>query len=198
MRFFLDVVFNKLVYRPYLRAALGRVGGNFRFGFMSEINNPGFFFIGENFYSGPFCLFSTNANNPVYIADNVMFGPKCSIHGGNHDFSYHGFMRFNANPSDRCSRIEVEKGAWVGAGTTLVSGAVVGEGSVVGAMSLVNRAVPPFVIAAGVPAKAIKPRFSSLGDLEIALVETNSKYTVAQVVELYRSAGLDWPPSSDA
>lgn len=191
MRFLFDILINKFIYRPYLLRRLGSVGDNFRFGFMSEINNPELFFIGNNFYSGPFCLFSTNKNNPVYIENNVMFGPKCNIQGGNHDFYFHGFMRLNNNVSERCSKIEIEKGAWIGTNTTLVSGASVGEGSIIGAMSLVNKRIPPFVVAAGVPAQVIKPRFSNLADLERALGETGSKYSLSDVLRFYRSVGVD-------
>ena len=192
MRFLLDIIFNRFVYRLYLKRKLKCVGVNFKFGYMSEINNPEFFSIGENFYSGPFCLFSTNKNNLVKIGDNVMFGPKCNIQGGNHDFSYLGFMRFNDNVEHMSSDINIEAGAWIGTGSTLVSGGEIGEGSIVGAMSLVNKAIPPYVVAAGNPARVLKPRFTYLEQLEKTLIATNSQYTLEELQQLHESLGLQY------
>lgn len=192
MRFLIDMIINKYFYRPYLSRNLKNVGINFKLGFMSEINKPEFFSIGDNFYSGPFSLFSTNKNNPVFIGDNVMFGPKCNIQGGNHDFSYQGFMRFNSNIDHMNSVINIEKGVWVGANTTIVSGADIGEGSIIGAMSLVNKKIPPFIIAAGNPAKVIRSRFSSVKQLEKTLCATNSVYSLADILSIHKSIGLSY------
>ncbi len=56
-------------------------------------------------------------------------------------------------PSRRCTGIIVEKGATIGANACIVVPAKIGEGSVVGAGSLVTRDVPPGMVAMGVPAK---------------------------------------------
>jgi sugar O-acyltransferase (sialic acid O-acetyltransferase NeuD family) len=53
-------------------------------------------------------------------------------------------------------KIHVCRLAWVGAGTTVVNRARIGEGAIVGAGSLVLGDVPPRVVAYGVPAKVIR------------------------------------------
>lgn len=59
---------------------------------------------------------------------------------------------------DRKGGITIGDGAWIGSHTTLLDGSSVGKGSIVGAHSLVNSAIPEMVIAFGVPAKVHKPR----------------------------------------
>ena len=53
--------------------------------------------------------------------------------------------------------VTVGDGAWIGAGAVVM--ADVGAGTIVAAGSVVTKPLPDFVIAAGVPAKVIRPRF---------------------------------------
>jgi acetyltransferase-like isoleucine patch superfamily enzyme len=52
--------------------------------------------------------------------------------------------------------VVVERDAWIGAGVIILPNVTIGEGSVVGAGSVVTRSVPPFTIVAGNPARAIR------------------------------------------
>ena len=54
--------------------------------------------------------------------------------------------------------IRIGTGAWLGTGTLVLDGATIGEGAIVGAGSLVNKDIPEFCIAFGVPAKVRKKR----------------------------------------
>jgi acetyltransferase-like isoleucine patch superfamily enzyme len=52
--------------------------------------------------------------------------------------------------------VTIGQGAWIGNAAVIL--ADVGQGAVVGAGSVVTRPVPPWAIAAGVPAKVLKSR----------------------------------------
>jgi acetyltransferase-like isoleucine patch superfamily enzyme len=45
---------------------------------------------------------------------------------------------------------------WLGDGVVVLPGVTIGEGSIVGANSVVTRSLPPGVIAVGAPARPVK------------------------------------------
>jgi acetyltransferase-like isoleucine patch superfamily enzyme len=55
------------------------------------------------------------------------------------------------------TRVTIGHGAWIGSGAIIL--ADVGRGTIVGAGSVVTKPLPDNVIAAGIPAKVIRPRF---------------------------------------
>ena len=55
-------------------------------------------------------------------------------------------------------KITIKDNVWIGAGATILKGVVIGENSIIGAQSLVNKNIPPNVIAAGVRCKVVKER----------------------------------------
>ena len=59
---------------------------------------------------------------------------------------------------------------WIGYEAVILSGVTIGDGAIIGARAVVTRDIPPYTIAAGVPAKPIRRRF----DVE----------TIAQLEEL--------------
>jgi acetyltransferase-like isoleucine patch superfamily enzyme len=88
----------------------------------------------------------------------VKIGPRCQI--GTYcllmDNDFH-----RVEPERRLERPEsapivLEENVWLGARVIVMSGVTIGEGSVIGAGSVVTRDIPPRTIAAGVPAKVIR------------------------------------------
>lgn len=55
-------------------------------------------------------------------------------------------------------RIVIEDDVWIGAGVIITRGVRIGQGSIIGAGSLVNKDIPPYSIAVGVPAEVKKKR----------------------------------------
>ncbi|QTE39013.1 acyltransferase [Mucilaginibacter gossypii] len=86
----------------------------------------------------------------VIIGDYVQTALGLTIVAGghnNHDYS---------PLTDQKVTIEGEN--WIGANVTILGGVIIGRGAIIGAGSLVNKSIPPYTIAAGVPAKVIKKR----------------------------------------
>lgn len=50
----------------------------------------------------------------------------------------------------------IKRGAWLGQNVVVCPGVTIGQGAVIGANSVVNRDIPAFTLAAGVPAKVIR------------------------------------------
>ncbi len=50
---------------------------------------------------------------------------------------------------------------WLGAGATILPGARIGDGSIVGARAVVAGAVPPYSVVAGNPGRVIRQRFDT-------------------------------------
>ena len=191
MNFILQKIYNKIVYRSFVKLKIKSVGKNFRLGHHSEVLNPQYFEFGDHFFSGPFAFFGTNKYNPVKIGDYVMFGPRCIIQGGNHDITYQGFL-YEGPTNSKYQEVKIENGVWVGCDTTIISGADIGEGAVIGAKSLVNKKIPPYVVAAGVPVRVIKPRFQSKQELSNAMDCCQSKYSLYEIIGLHEKLGFTY------
>lgn len=66
-------------------------------------------------------------------------------------------------PSDRFSSnspVTIGNDVWIGQGVFIKSGITIGDGAVIAAHSVVISDIPPYTIAAGVPAKVKRLRFS--------------------------------------
>lgn len=54
------------------------------------------------------------------------------------------------------SSVIIKSGAYIGAGCMILPGVIIGENAVVGAGAVVDKDIPPYCVAVGVPAKVIK------------------------------------------
>jgi len=64
---------------------------------------------------------------------------------------------------------EIGNDAWIGEGVTMMANVKIGNGVIIGACSFINKDIPPYAVAVGVPAKVIRYRFS---DDKIKLMQT--------------------------
>lgn len=95
----------------------------------------------------------------VTIEQNVIFGPGVSIFSENHNSN---------DPDTPISQqgetrkgVAIGEGSWIGANATILDGITIGKNSIIAAGSLVNKNIPDYSIAAGIPAKVVKRRESS-------------------------------------
>lgn len=106
--------------------------------------------IGNNCWIGK--NFQIEGNGTVKIGNNCDFGPSVMIVTGSHEIS----DNLRAAGEGISYSVYFKDGCWIGARSTLFGNIVVGELSVIGAMSLVNKSVDNRCIVAGVPFKLIK------------------------------------------
>lgn len=110
--------------------------------------------IGNNSAVGAFSFLG--AQGGITIGNNVIIGPKAKFHSENHQFeSREQPIRLQGETR---KGIVVQDDCWIGSASILVDGVTIGEGSVVGAGSVVTKSVPPYSVIAGVPARIIKTR----------------------------------------
>ncbi|EAR62015.1 acyltransferase [Neptuniibacter caesariensis] len=94
----------------------------------------------------------------VIIGDNVRIAGRGFLAGyPGHPVDPAARAKGLPDTEDQVGDIVLEKDVWLGSGVTVMKGVTIGEGTIVAAGSIVSRDLPPFVLAAGVPAKVIKP-----------------------------------------
>ncbi len=88
------------------------------------------------------------AHHGVEIGDGAQIGGGCFVYS---------ISTISINGKEISGKVIIGKGAQIGAQSTIMPGVTIGAGALVAAHSFVNRDVPVGAIAAGVPAKIIKP-----------------------------------------
>ena len=90
---------------------------------------------------------------PVYIGNNVFFGPAVQLYTVNHPLE----AKARNTLVEQALPIKIEDDVWIGGGAILLPGVTVGRGSVIAAGAVVNKDVPAGVVAGGNPCRVIKP-----------------------------------------
>lgn len=125
--------------------------------------------IGNYFYLGHGSLIQADCT----IGNYVMFGNNVAVVGKyDHNFQEVGKpIRFasqirEASYSWKGESLMTTIGddVWVGYGSIIMSGVIIGNGCIVAAGSVVTRNLEPYWIYAGIPAKKIRKRFDTIDD----------------------------------
>lgn len=99
------------------------------------------FKLGQKTDIGAFCYI--NAKNGIIVEDDVQIGSHCSIYSV-------------STIDNKEGKVILKKNCKIGSHSTVMPGVTIGENSVIGAFSFVNKDIPDNVVAYGVPAKIIK------------------------------------------
>ncbi len=142
--------------------------------------------IGDNSRIDDFCVIS----GKLTIGRNVHITPQCLIAGGDkgivfEDFTtiayhsqiftqsddYSGITMTNSTipkefKNEFKKEVIIKKNSIIGAGSIIMPGVILAEGTSIGAMSLVLFNTLPWSIYVGIPAKKIKTRSKNLLELE--------------------------------
>jgi acetyltransferase-like isoleucine patch superfamily enzyme len=90
----------------------------------------------------------------VTIGNNVIFGPGVSVFSESHNYS--DADRFINEQGETRIGVVIEDGVWIGSRAIILDGVRIGHNSIIAAGSVVTKSIPPYSIAAGVPARVLK------------------------------------------
>jgi acetyltransferase-like isoleucine patch superfamily enzyme len=131
--------------------------------------------IGNNVFVGRNTILMCT-NGDINIEDNVSIGFNSDVFSGryvslgrNTLISAYCFLNGSTHFADRtdipiseqgsfAKGITLEDNVWLAANVKVLDGVTIGRDAIVGAGAVVNRDLPPFSVAAGVPAKVIRSR----------------------------------------
>ncbi len=139
-------------------APLAELGDNVSIGDFSYVNRGSIIASGT---LGSFCSVGPDVliGMPEHPLDRLSTSPR--LYGSSNLFGVRS--NWNEFPSPP----EIGSDVWFGASSFVKQGVQIGHGAVIAAGAVVTHDVPPFGIAAGVPARVIRYRFDSATAAEI-------------------------------
>ena len=174
-------------YTPEELAQLGlkSYGENVRISRYAQIYSPEKISIGDNVRIDDFCILSGR----ITIGSHIHIAAYCAMYGADYGIVMEDYTGLSARATiyaamDEFSGeyligpihedksinvtgglVQICKYAQIGVGGLVFPSVCVGEGTVLGAMSMAKQALIPWSIYAGIPAKKIKNRSKGLLDL---------------------------------
>lgn len=134
---------------------------------------------GNNIHIAPFCTLIGGAGGGGIVMKNYSgLSAHVTVYSISDDYS----GEFMTNPTIPLNYRNVQKGrvviqeyVLVGATSVILPGVEIGEGTAVGAMSMVEKSLPEWKICRGIPARALKDRSKKLKELEQQFSDSNNK-----------------------
>ena len=111
---------------------------------------------GTNIHLGDRVFFNFNCvvldPAEVHIGSDVLFGPAAQVYTATHPVDW----RVRRKWIEAALPVKIGSDVWIGGGAIVLPGVEIGDRTVVGAGSVVNRDLPPDVFAAGNPCRVIR------------------------------------------
>ncbi|HDR7969196.1 MULTISPECIES: acyltransferase [Bacillus cereus group] len=163
------------------------VGKNVLISKKASIYNPGVISVGNHVRIDDFCILS----GKITIGSYSHISAYTALYGGEVGIEMHDFANISAKtlvyavlddfsgntlmgptvPNQyrnvKTEKVILKKHAIIGANSILFPNVTIGEGTAVGAMSMVKKSLEDWYIYAGVPVRKIKPRQRKMLELEI-------------------------------
>lgn len=111
---------------------------------------------GKNTHFGKFVYANFNLtlvdDAQIYVGDYTMIGPNVVIATASHPIDPELRQRVTQYNLD----VHIGKNVWIGAGALILPGVTIGDNSVIGAGSVVNKDIPANVVAVGNPCRVLR------------------------------------------
>lgn len=174
-------------YTPEELAQIGlkSYGEDVRISRYAQIYSPEKISIGDNVRIDDFCILSGN----ITIGSHIHIAAYCALYGADYGIIMEDYTGLSARATIYAAMddfsgdyligpihedksinvtgglVQICKYAQIGVGGLVFPSVCVGEGTILGAMSMAKQALIPWSIYAGIPAKKIKNRSKGLLDL---------------------------------
>lgn len=138
-----------------LSKLLGGYGKN------SWIVSPFYVDYGSNIYIGDNCQINMNCtfldDNRIVIGNNVLIAPNVQIYTAFHPLNFaQRFSKENNHLKIQSLLVFINDNTWIGGGSIILPGVIIGENVVIGAGSIVTQNIPDNTIAYGNPCRVVR------------------------------------------
>lgn len=135
--------------RELLDALFGSLGPG------AEVEPPFYCDYGSNIHAGRKLFINFNCVlldcARIEIGDNVFIGPSVQLYAAYHPTDVH----VRSEGRELAAPISIGNDVWIGGGAIICPGVRIGDGTTIGAGSVVTRDVPGAVVAAGNPCRVL-------------------------------------------
>lgn len=121
-----------------------------------EVQGHGRLVVGEDTWVGQYNNFRTG-NATISTGNACLISQFCTLVGANHILFKDRLIKTSPLDTHR-QGVVLGDDVWLGVGVSVMPGLSIGKGAVIGANSVVTKAVPEYEIWAGVPARKIGER----------------------------------------
>jgi putative colanic acid biosynthesis acetyltransferase WcaF len=132
-----------------------RIGRGTIFRASARVYHPWLFEIGAYSTLGPNVVIYNLG--PVRIGDHTTLSQDTYVCAGTHDYTLPNLPLLRPP-------VRIGSGVWIAAQAFIAPGITIGDNCVIGARAVVTSDITPAMVAAGNPARIIKPRFANSAD----------------------------------
>jgi len=167
----LDALMRKLIWQAGARSC----GAGLQVGSQVGFKHLETFEIGSNVFIGAGAYIQGRFDGHCVIGDKVWIGPQAYLDARNLELGDHvGWgpgakvlgSQHTGQPTNvpviatdlEIKPVRIGAGADIGTNATILPGVTIGEGAIIGAGAVVTTDIPPFTVAAGVPARVLRKR----------------------------------------
>lgn len=165
-------------------ALFGHFGKGARIGIPADLKKPGNIYLHDFARIGCRSTIMTMGNSRFVMKRGCLTAEGFVVVTSNHRQHIGQFLS-GRNEDNEYKDIVVEEDVWIGINVTLLAGAHIGRGAIIGACSVVTKEIPPYAVAVGNPAKVIKFKWSieDILEHERSLYSEKERFTKEELKE---------------
>lgn len=167
---------------------LGFFGKNAALGIPADLKKPQNIYLYDNARIGKRSTIMTMGDSKFIMKKGCLSAEGLTVITSNHRQHIGEFLS-GRNDDNEYKDIVVEEDVWIGINVTLLSGAHIGRGAIIGACSVVTNNIPPYTIAVGNPARIKKMKWSidDILEHERKIYKENERMSREDLEKIYNS-----------